>query len=83
MDIKRFKGWTQKKRSQKAVVCANCVYFSRHITDEDWGNCHYYPPTPNRIQQGLSSDVPRVHFDEWCGMYREKQNDADRGQNGI
>ena len=65
----------------KAVVCRNCAYFSKTVLNEDWGFCHFNPPIPVINNEGNQANiVPRVHFDEWCGRYKEKVNAGDRGQ---
>ena len=67
-------------KTVKGVICANCVYFSRLVSDKDWGYCKFNPPTVSRIQEGAVEDRPKVMFDDWCGRYKEKKRDTDRGQ---
>ena len=71
----------------KAIVCRNCVYYSNTLArnqvgdPEEWGICKYNPPTPAQDLNGNYIELrPKVDFDDWCGMYKEKKNDADRGQ---
>ena len=66
----------------KAIVCKNCVYFNSSITNEETGYCHRYPPTKSQVfVHGVAVCThPQVSFDDWCGEYKEKINDGDRGQ---
>ena len=65
---------------QKGIICKNCVFYSQSISKPDWGTCKYNPPTAVLYQHTEQIEIrPNVMFDDWCGMYREKINDADRG----
>lgn len=66
----------------KAVVCGNCVFWSRCVSHdmENYGYCKRYPPTITNSGQGNAEcHRPLMMFDDWCGEYKEKRNDADRG----
>ena len=54
------------------MKCYECYYFSQIDGDESMGYCHRNPPIPVKNVSGISTEIPEVSINWWCGEFLKK-----------